>query len=253
MYRITGIALMLAVCLLVAAPATAQPQTDPPTIVFTCHGYDEGTTRAYNCIPAANEQHLMARFVPPVGARCDQGSVAEFPAGRLVFQIRCFEDPNAGGGSGTPGPGKQLWSAAGQGSMTLSKPEDAARVRLRVEYRAGQSEHIALFCLVPNHVLITVLPVGTYWGAAATTRIIHMPLCTRLTVETDREVAWWLTEELGGTAASLQRDWTQEPGNSDWPAKALADLAVVTELQRRWMDGTPSVPAFAPPQQPPSR
>lgn len=31
----------------------------------------------------------MRTFVPPVGSACDAGSIAEFPPGRIVFQIRC--------------------------------------------------------------------------------------------------------------------------------------------------------------------
>ena len=31
----------------------------------------------------------MGTFVPAVGSACDRGSIAEFPLGRIVFQIRC--------------------------------------------------------------------------------------------------------------------------------------------------------------------
>ena len=76
----------------VAAPATAQsPQTEPPTLDLTCHGYDEGNTRAYNCIPLPEQQIHMLTFVPEVGSLCNQGSVQEFPPGRIVFQIRCSD------------------------------------------------------------------------------------------------------------------------------------------------------------------
>ena len=68
--------------------------TTPATIDVTCHGYDEGQTRAYNCIPVAHQQPLLATFVPPVGAVCNGGRVAEFPPGRIVFQIRCDDTGN---------------------------------------------------------------------------------------------------------------------------------------------------------------
>ena len=69
--------------------SAASVRTAPPTLDFTCHGYDEGATRAYNCIPVPEQQHHMRTFVPPVGSACDRGSVQEFPPGRIVFQIRC--------------------------------------------------------------------------------------------------------------------------------------------------------------------
>ena len=64
-------------------------RTSPPTLDFTCHGYVESGTNAYNCIPAPEQQHHMRTFVPPPGSPCNQGSVQEFPPGRVVFQIRC--------------------------------------------------------------------------------------------------------------------------------------------------------------------
>lgn len=74
----------------VVVPAIAQsPQTEPPTLDLTCHGYDEGNTRAYNCIPLPEQQIEMITFVPEVGSLCTQGSIQEFPPGRIVFQIRC--------------------------------------------------------------------------------------------------------------------------------------------------------------------
>ena len=80
---------------LLPPPAHAQSPTVPPSIDVTCHGYDEGATRAYNCIPVASQQRLLGTFVPPVGSACNGGKVAEFPPGRIVFQIRC--DDNGGG------------------------------------------------------------------------------------------------------------------------------------------------------------
>ena len=82
---------------LLAASSSALAQTvptTPATIDVTCHGYDEGATRAYNCIPVAHQQPLLATFVPPVGSVCNGGRVAEFPPGRIVFQIRCDDTGN---------------------------------------------------------------------------------------------------------------------------------------------------------------
>jgi hypothetical protein len=67
-------------------------RTVPETLPFICHGYDEGVTRAYNCIPSETDKVYMPTFVPPAGSLCNDGSIQEFPPGRLVFQIRC-EDP----------------------------------------------------------------------------------------------------------------------------------------------------------------
>ena len=89
--RIAVVAVVVVGALLAASsPAAAQTvPTTPATIDVTCHGYDEGPTRAYNCIPVAHQQPLLATFIPPIGAVCNGGRVAEFPPGRIVFQIRC--------------------------------------------------------------------------------------------------------------------------------------------------------------------
>ena len=84
---------LLASTVLVVCGATVSgaqpPSTVPPVLDLTCHGYDEGDTRAYNCIPDEAQQIHMQTFVPEVGSLCNQGSVQEFPPGRIVFQIRC--------------------------------------------------------------------------------------------------------------------------------------------------------------------
>ena len=55
---------------------TAAPtiRTAPPAVDLTCHGYDEGATRAYNCIPEPSQQHHYAdvRSSRWVGLRCGQ-------------------------------------------------------------------------------------------------------------------------------------------------------------------------------------
>ena len=89
-------AVVVSVLFVALSPASAQPPTTPATIDVTCHGYDEGATRAYNCIPVAHQQHLLATFVPAVGSACNGGKVAEFPPGRIVFQIRCDDSGAAG-------------------------------------------------------------------------------------------------------------------------------------------------------------
>lgn len=100
--RIATVVATFGVSLVLLAPARAQTvPTSPATIDVTCHGYDEGATRAYNCIPVASQQHLLATFVPPVGSACNGGQVAEFPPGRIVFQIRCQDGE---GGTTTPTP-----------------------------------------------------------------------------------------------------------------------------------------------------
>ena len=82
---------------------SATTRTQPLTLDLTCHGYIEaGGTRAYNCIPEPSQQHHMRTFVPPVGSACDAGSIAEFPPGRIVFQIRCRD------GEVTPPPPPSL-------------------------------------------------------------------------------------------------------------------------------------------------
>ena len=99
---LTRIAVAVVGVLFVASsPAAAQsPPTTPATIDVTCYGYDGATTRAYNCIPVAHQQHLLATFVPPVGSTCNGGKIAEFPPGRIVFQIRCQKT----GGTDPPTP-----------------------------------------------------------------------------------------------------------------------------------------------------
>ena len=90
---------IVAIAVACLSSTTAQQPTIPSTLDFTCHGYDEGDTRAYNCIPAPGSESSMPTFVPPVGSTCNGGRIDEFPAGRIVFQIRCQEraaTPTAG-------------------------------------------------------------------------------------------------------------------------------------------------------------
>lgn len=85
--------IVTAIVTVFSLPSFAQQRTVPAQLDFTCHGFDEGSTRAYNCIPAEGQEQSMSTFVPPVGSTCNGGRIDEFPAGRRVFQIRC-QQPN---------------------------------------------------------------------------------------------------------------------------------------------------------------
>ena len=87
--------------------AAVPGRTTPLTLDLTCHGYDEGATRAYNCIPVPSQQHHMRTFVPAVGSACDQGSIAEFPAGRIVFQTEVQQRTGQPPGLSTTGAGTE--------------------------------------------------------------------------------------------------------------------------------------------------
>ena len=113
--RTLVVATMIVATVAFHSPSAQQP-TNPATLDFTCHGYDEGNTRAYNCIPDAASESSMPTFVPPVGSTCNGGRIDEFPAGRLVFQIRCQEG----------------WTRSGTGPDFFSKPIGATRVRIEL-------------------------------------------------------------------------------------------------------------------------
>ena len=53
--RIAAIGVVGVLLTTLSSVAAAQPPTTPATIDVTCHGYDEGATRAYNCIPVASQ------------------------------------------------------------------------------------------------------------------------------------------------------------------------------------------------------
>ena len=79
--------LTLGILLAVPLLAVAQPRTSPATLDFTCHGYDEGATRAYNCIPPPSERHHMRTFMPAVGPpNSVDFEIADLPA------VRCADD-----------------------------------------------------------------------------------------------------------------------------------------------------------------
>ena len=215
---------------LTVAPVEDQPsqpgRTRPPTLDVTCHGYDEGPTRAYNCIPVPSQQRLMRTFVPAVGSACDQGNIAEFPAGRIVFQIRC-RDGAAGRSAG--------WSHAGRGRASVVKPADTPRVWLRTSL-SGSSAHLSVWCRAPQEYLVVNELLGASWGNDGTNGNYGMDGCSAVEVSAGAEdVQWWFTPEPGATALTPPRSWEGVSGaGRALGADALQDLAAAGELERDW-------------------
>ena len=206
-------------------PPSTPGRTTPPTLDLTCHGYDEGATRAYNCIPVPSQQRHMRTFVPPVGSACDRGSIAEFPAGRIVFQIRCRDGSRARSAA---------WSYSGQGRESFVKPVDTPRVWLRTSF-AGSSVHLSVWCRAPQENLVANELLGTSWGNDGTSGIYGMAGCNEVEVDTGgrEDLQWWFTQELAATALTPPRLWERVTGASGaLGAEALQDLATATELER---------------------
>ena len=217
--------------LLFAGTAAAQTgRTSPPTVDLTCHGYDEGTTRAYNCIPEPEQQHYMRTFVPPVGSACDAGSIAEFPAGRIVFQIRCRD--------GSRGQ-TAAWSHWGRGPASFDMPEDAsARLWVHTAF-SGSSVHFVVRCRAPQQRVVVNELLGTSWGNTGTNGIYGMAGCREVEVDTGgqdgQDLQWWFTQELAATASMPPQSWEQVTGaGGTLPARALQDLAAAVDLERLW-------------------
>ncbi len=183
------------------APFRATTRTVPLMLDLTCHGYDEGATRAYNCIPEPSQQHHMRTFVPAVGSACDQGSIAEFPPGRIVFQIRCRD---AGGGQSA------AWSHSGRGPAFFEKPTDTSRVWVRTSF-SGSSVRFSVWCRAPQEHLVVNELLGRSWGNDGTDGIYGMAGCSEVEVDTGGEenVRWSFTEELAATALTPPRSWEQ--------------------------------------------
>ena len=216
---------------LIVAPVRVQPpvppgRTTPPTLDLTCHGYDEGATRAYNCIPVPSQQRHMRTFVPAVGSACDQGSIAEFPAGRIVFQIRCRD--------GSLGQSAAWWHS-GQGPGFFVTPIGTPRVWVRTSF-LGSSVQLSVWCRAPQENLVVNELLGTSWGNDGTSGIYGMAGCREVEVDTAGEdLQWWFTEELAATALTPPRSWEQVTGaDRALPTEALQDLATAAELERRW-------------------
>ena len=216
-------------CLFLSWPVAAQspPATVPATVDLTCHGYDEGATRAYNCIPPPHLQHLLRTFVPPPGARCDQGGVEEFPPGRIVFQIRCQD---TGGGTTTPAP-PAGWSASGRGPSYFTKPINVVRVRIESRF-SGRGGNFIVWCRAPANALIVNELIGIGFGNEGTVGVYRMAQCTDVEVDTEQNASWTFTQE-GGTAFTPKRSWMGVTGaGGDMPIEALAALATAVELER---------------------
>ena len=212
------------------APLRGAVRTSPLTLDLTCHGYDEGAargTRAYNCIPVPSQQRYMRTFVPAVGSACDRGSIAEFPARRIVFQIRCRD--------GSPGQ-SAAWRHSGQGPESFVKPIDTPRVWLRTSF-SGSSVHLSVWCRAPQENLVVNELLGTSWGNDGTNGIYGMAGCREVEVDTGggEDLQWWFTQDLAATALTPPRSWEQATGaDRALPAEARQDLATAAELERLW-------------------
>ena len=221
------------------ATVEAQPgRTAPPAIDLTCYGYDEGATRAYNCIPEPSQQHHMRTFVPPVGSACDAGSIAEFPAGRIVFQIRCRD--------GSRGQ-TAAWSHWGRGPASFDMPEDASeRFWVHTAF-SGSSVHFVVRCRAPQQRVVVNELLGRSWGNSGTNGIYGMAGCREVEVDTGgQDLQWWFTQELAATALMPPQSWEQVTGaGGALPAQALQDLAGAVDLER--LDGPPSQWGIQPP------
>ena len=217
-------------------PPTQPGPTVPPTLDVTCHGYDEGPTRAYNCIPRPSQQHHMRTFVPAVGSACDQGSIAEFPAGRIVFQIRCRD-----GSSGQ----SAAWSYAGRGRASFVKPAATPRVWLRTSF-FGNSAHLSVWCRAPQEYLVVNELLGTSWSNDGTNGNYGLDGCSEVEVDAGPEdVLWWFTPEPAATALTPPRSWERVTGaGGALGASAFRDLAAAGELERDW--GGPGVRRTSP-------
>ena len=222
----------------VATVAAQTGPTVPPTVDLTCHGYDEGATRAYNCIPEPSQQPYMRTFVPPVGSACDAGSIAEFPAGRIVFQIRCRD--------GSRGQAA-AWSHWGRGPASFDMPEDAsARFWVHTAF-SGSSVHFVVRCRAPQERVVVNELLGRSWGNSGTNGIYGMAGCREVEVDTgEQDLQWWFTQELAATASMPPRSWERVTGaGSALPAQALQDLAGAVDLER--LGGPPSQWGIQPP------
>ena len=214
----------------IVAPSAVPPQsgrTAPSAVDLTCHGYDEGATRAYNCIPEPSQQHHMRTFVPPVGSACDAGSIAEFPPGRIVFQIRCRD--------GSRGQ-TEAWSHWGRGPASFDMPEDASgRFWVHTAF-SGSSAHFVVQCRAPQQRVVVNELLGTSWGNTGTNGIYGIAGCREVEVDTwEQDLQWWFTQELAATASMPPQSWEQVTGaGGALPAQALQDLAAAVDLERLW-------------------
>ena len=225
-YRVKGPFVLTVVTADPGGPTGDPTRTVPPTLDATCHGYDEGATRAYNCIPERSQQHHMRTFVPAAGSACDRGRIAEFPAGRIVFQIRCRNDGSAQSAT---------WWHSGQGPVSFVKPVGTSRVRIRTSF-SGSSARFSVWCRAPQENLVVNELLGTSWGNDGTSGTYGMAGCREVEVDTDGEdLHWWFAQEPAATAFTPTRLWEDVSGaDGALPAEALQDLATAAELERLW-------------------
>ena len=208
------------------AAAAAQTRTNPPTLDFTCHGYNEAQrgTRAYNCIPKPEQQHLMTTFVPSPGSACDEGQVNEFPPGRIVFQIRCQDSGD--------GPTRPVWSKEGTGPAYFGKPLSVVRVRITSKF-SGRAGNFIVRCAAPRQSLIVNELIGSSFGNDGTVGVYRMADCNEVEVDTEQTAHWTFREERALTAFTPARSWANVAGaGSGLQAEALAALATAVEAER---------------------
>ena len=142
----------------------------------------------------------MRTFVPPPGARCNEGAIDEFPPGRIVFQIRCRETAD------TPHvPPTQTWTRQGSGPAILDLPSRIQRIRIEGTYN-GFGVNFVVWCgvsgdrgcLLVNEILGTAsVASGTRYSG------VHSALrsyggrgqpCRELAIEYSVGVDWKILE-----------------------------------------------------------
>ena len=187
-----------------AAQVAAQPPTAPPTVDFTCHGYVEADrgTRAYNCVPKPSQQHLMRTFVPAPGSWCSEGIIDEFPPGRIVFQIRCFE---TGATPPPPPPQSPVWVREGSGPVILNLPARISRIRIEGTY-TGDFQWFEVWCGTALNLggVIVDEALGTDWDTIGTRYSgVHSTLrlyngrgepCREITIPRSLAIDWKISE-----------------------------------------------------------
>ena len=227
--RIAVVGVVAVVVLLAASyTASAQPRTNPPTLDFTCYGYDNGPQRAYNCIPERSQQSLMRTFVPAVGSRCDDGKIitTSDQPDRIVFQIRCQD------GGGTTPPPTSGWRRTGSGPDYFSKPINVERVRITSKY-SGRGENFIVWCRAPEQSLIVNEIIGSAYGNDGTTGVYRMHRCSEVEVRHSMGVSWEFRQEGALTAFTPTRTWADVTGvGMGLSAEALALLATAVEIER---------------------
>lgn len=203
-------------------------RTNPLTLDFTRHGYDEGATRAYNCIPEPSQQHHMRTFVSAVGSPCDGGSIAEFPAGRIVFQIRCRDSAGQ----------SAAWSLTGSGPASFAKPVETTRVWIRSPF-SGTSMRLSVRWTAPYERLVVNELLGASWNNDGINALYDLGGCREVNVDTGshEDVEWRFLEEPALTALWPRRAWSPEPGgvlSRVLSSAAREDLDAVMALEHLW-------------------